>query len=77
MPNHSPSGEYSRGKVPNVLANSRDQIINYTRPDGSLRGFRERVKELTGGRGADVIFDPVGGMCSMNRCAALTEEVGC
>jgi NADPH:quinone reductase len=24
-------------------------------------GFRERVKELTGGRGADVIFDPVGG----------------
>ncbi|HLK24771.1 MAG TPA: NADPH:quinone oxidoreductase family protein [Caulobacteraceae bacterium] len=24
-------------------------------------GFRERVKELTGGRGADVIYDPVGG----------------
>lgn len=24
-------------------------------------GFRERVKELTGGRGADVVFDPVGG----------------
>ena len=24
-------------------------------------GFRERVKALTGGRGADVIFDPVGG----------------
>jgi len=24
-------------------------------------GFREPVKELTGGRGADVIFDPVGG----------------
>lgn len=24
-------------------------------------GFREAVKELTGGRGADVIFDPVGG----------------
>jgi NADPH2:quinone reductase len=23
--------------------------------------FRERVKELTGGRGADVVFDPVGG----------------
>jgi NADPH2:quinone reductase len=25
------------------------------------RGFRERVKHLTGGRGADVIYDPVGG----------------
>jgi len=24
-------------------------------------GFRNRVKELTGGRGADVIYDPVGG----------------
>ncbi len=24
-------------------------------------GFRERVKELTGGRGADVVYDPVGG----------------
>jgi NADPH2:quinone reductase len=24
-------------------------------------GFRDRVKELTGGRGADVVFDPVGG----------------
>ena len=25
------------------------------------KGFREPVKELTGGRGADVVFDPVGG----------------
>ncbi|HEX6865654.1 MAG TPA: zinc-binding dehydrogenase, partial [Caulobacteraceae bacterium] len=24
-------------------------------------GFREAVKEITGGRGADVIYDPVGG----------------
>ncbi len=32
-----------------------DATVNVT------RGFREQVKELTGGRGADVIYDPVGG----------------
>lgn len=29
--------------------------------DYSKGGFRDEVKKLTGGRGADVIFDPVGG----------------
>ena len=33
-----------------------EEVINYTAGD-----FRERVRELTGGRGADVIYDPVGG----------------
>ena len=32
-----------------------DAIVDVT------KGFRERVKQLTGGRGADVIYDPVGG----------------
>ncbi len=32
-----------------------DHVIDYT------RGFRDEVKALTGGRGADVIYDPVGG----------------
>lgn len=32
-----------------------DHVVDYT------AGFREQVKELTGGRGADVIYDPVGG----------------
>lgn len=32
-----------------------DHVINYT------EGFRDQVKALTGGRGADVIYDPVGG----------------
>lgn len=32
-----------------------DHLINYT------HGFREQVRDLTGGRGADVIYDPVGG----------------
>jgi NADPH:quinone reductase len=33
-------------------------------PDAAVNvtgGFREQVKEITGGRGADVIYDPVGG----------------
>lgn len=36
-------------------------------------GFREAVKELTGGRGADVIFDPVGGdvFDESTRCIAF------
>ncbi len=32
-----------------------DAVVNVT------GGFRERVKEITGGKGADVIYDPVGG----------------
>jgi NADPH2:quinone reductase len=32
-----------------------DHVIDYT------LGFRDAVKDLTGGRGADVIYDPVGG----------------
>jgi len=42
-------------KLEKVLAYGADHGINVT------GGFREKVKELTGGRGADVIFDPVGG----------------
>ena len=32
-----------------------DHVINYT------NGFREEVKEITNGLGADIIYDPVGG----------------
>jgi NADPH:quinone reductase len=32
-----------------------DATVNVT------KGFRERIKEITGGHGADVIYDPVGG----------------
>ena len=44
-----------------VKSRGADAVINYTLPDGSLGGFRDRVKELTGTGGADVILDPVGG----------------
>lgn len=33
-----------------------DELIDYTRED-----LKERLKELTAGKGADVIYDPVGG----------------
>lgn len=33
-----------------------DELINYSEP-----GYRDRIKELTGGRGVDVVYDPVGG----------------
>ena len=45
----------SDAKLQRVLAYGADHIIN------TEHGFRERVKALTGGRGADVIYDPVGG----------------
>lgn len=39
-----------------VLQNGADETVNYSTED-----LREKVKALTGGRGADVILDPVGG----------------
>ena len=44
-----------------------DAVVNVT------GGFREKVKELTGGRGADVIYDPVGGdvFDESTRCIAF------
>ena len=45
----------SDAKLQRVLAYGADHVIN------TEHGFREQVKVLTGGRGADVIYDPVGG----------------
>jgi NADPH2:quinone reductase len=51
-----------------IAASASDDKLAVVRaeyaPDATVNvtgGFRERVKELTGGRGADVIYDPVGG----------------
>ena len=48
-------------KLAVVKSRGADAVINYTLPDGSLGGFRHKVKEITGEGGADVIYDPVGG----------------
>lgn len=42
-------------KLAKVKAYGADHVIN------TADGFRTKVKDLTGGRGADVIYDPVGG----------------
>ena len=57
-------------------ADKRDAIARLYAPDAVIEagpGFRERVKELTGGAGADVIFDPVGGdiFDESTRCIAF------
>ncbi|WP_165680318.1 NADPH:quinone oxidoreductase family protein [Metapseudomonas otitidis] len=43
-------------KVDVAKAAGADLLINY-----STNSLKEKVKELTGGQGADVIYDPVGG----------------
>jgi NADPH2:quinone reductase len=44
---------------------------------GSVDGLREQVKEYTRGRGADVIYDPVGGpsLDPLVRCAAFEGRI--
>lgn len=48
-------------KLAVVKSRGADHVINYTQADGSLGGFRDQVKALTEGKGADVVYDPVGG----------------
>lgn len=45
----------SDDKLAKVKAYGADHVIN------TASGFRQQVKDLTSGRGADVIYDPVGG----------------
>jgi NADPH2:quinone reductase len=42
-------------KLAVVKQHGADHVLNYS------DGFRDRVLELTGGKGADVVYDPVGG----------------
>ena len=51
----------SDDKLAVVKTRGADHVINYTQEDGSLGGFKDKIKALTDGRGADVIYDPVGG----------------
>ncbi|MDF1696406.1 MAG: NADPH:quinone oxidoreductase family protein [Saprospiraceae bacterium] len=46
-----------------------DEVINYTEED-----LKSRIKELTDGKGADVIYDPVGGAFSESALRAIAWE---
>lgn len=46
----------TREKLDLCAARGADHVVNYSDED-----IRERVREITGGKGADVIYDPVGG----------------
>lgn len=56
-------------KLAVVKAEGADHVINYT------DGFKDQVKALTGGRGADVIYDPVGGAVAEDSFKAM--NYGC
>lgn len=49
------------GKLSAVRDAGADETILIPRSGGNGETFRARVKELTAGQGADVIYDPVGG----------------
>jgi len=46
----------SQAKLDFCLAQGADHALSYSDP-----GWVEQVKEITGGRGVDVVYDPVGG----------------
>src|SRR5690606_13776727 len=50
----------SAGKCALCSRRTADSTINYTR-HSPLAGLRDEIKRLTGGKGPDVVYDPVGG----------------
>jgi len=46
----------SEDKLALCREHGADEVIDYARED-----LKERIKKLTGGKGADVVYDPVGG----------------
>jgi len=62
----------SEEKLAVAQARGADHLVNYSREP-----FRDAVKRMTDGRGADVVFDPVGGEIFENslRCIAWGARV--
>lgn len=59
----------SKEKLTFCRKQGADDVINYTKED-----LKKRIKELTGGKGANVIFDPVGGHFSESAVRAIGWE---
>jgi NADPH2:quinone reductase len=62
-------------KLQFVKTQGADHVINTRATDdpSSIRSFRDEVKDLTGGKGVDAVFDTVGGDVSLEslRCVAF------
>ncbi|MEP7121294.1 MAG: NADPH:quinone oxidoreductase family protein [Byssovorax sp.] len=57
-------------KLAVVKEQGADHVINCKGEGAAVRPFRDEVKQLTGGRGVDVVYDAVGGEISLEslRC---------
>ena len=64
-------GAASRDKLPAVADFGADHQVDYTPP-----GWPDRVRALTGGRGATLVLDAVGGEMSASALAAAADGTG-
>lgn len=60
----------SNEKLRGVLEQGADHVVNVLGENGAVREFRTDIKQLTDGKGVDVVYDAVGGEVSMEslRC---------
>jgi NADPH:quinone reductase len=61
----------SDDKLAVVASEGADHVINIRGDGGKVREFRREVKELSGGSGADVVYDGVGGEISLESLRAV------
>lgn len=62
----------SDAKLEVVKQQGADHVINCKAEDGSVSRFRDEVKELTDGKGVDVVYDGVGGDISLESLRCVT-----
>jgi len=61
----------SAAKLAVVGEEGADHLVRTVDDDGSPTRFRDEVKALTDGAGADVVYDPVGGAISLESLRAI------